>query len=43
MYVMGNLGLNTLIDAADVAEQTLWGESPSLLGLLSELLVLGDD
>ena len=38
---MGNLGLNTLVDAVDVAEQTLWEES--LLELLTELLVISDD
>ena len=38
LYVMGNLGLNTL-DAVNVTEQALWGES---LLLLDSLVVRGD-
>ena len=43
LYVIGNLGLNTLVDAVYVAQQVLQGELLSLLDLLSESLVVRDD
>ena len=43
LYVMGNFGLNTLVDVVDVVEQVLQGKSLLLLDVLSELLVVSDD
>ena len=38
LQVMGNLGLKTLVEVGDAAEQVLWGEGLSLFDLLSESL-----
>ena len=41
--MMGNLGHSTCVDADEIEEQAVWGESMLLLDSLSEMLVVSTD